>query len=112
MSLELENPGTITGGRGCEDCIYWGRYGEMSLEMYGLVGDWGRCSNIKQIKDINRRHLSHELDSNERVNTDLIRLDVGASNTILSTTSTFDCPNMQIPGRAKDSEESDNEGDS
>jgi hypothetical protein len=93
----LQDPQLIkeVGGKGCEECIFWAEYGERSLTLNKFVGRWGRCSNKVQLDDINKRKLTSQLTSIERINTDVNRLALDAI--ILSTTPTFSCDNMRIP---------------
>lgn len=94
MLEQLERT-AIVGGLGCESCMYWQEYGPMTLELYSLVGRWGRCGNVKAAHDINNKYLRQTTSTVDRTKTHITRL--GIDTQILSTCPTYSCSNMRIP---------------
>lgn len=88
-----------TGKIGCDACIFWQEYGPMNIALYGLVGKWGRCSSVKQIKEINHKYLIRQLGMVDRLNTNLTRLSV--DTIVLATTPKYTCPHVKIPDERK-----------
>jgi hypothetical protein len=97
--LEQLEKTIAVGGLGCESCMYWQEYGPMTLELYSLVGRWGRCSNLKATHDINNKYLRQTTSTNDRIMTNINRL--GIDTQILSTCPTYSCSSMRIPTTTK-----------
>jgi hypothetical protein len=94
-----------TGKIGCDSCIFWQEYGPMNIALYGLVGKWGRCSSVQQVKDINNKYIIKKLWMVDRLNTNLTRLSV--DTIVLATTPTYTCPHVKIPDERQNKESTD-----
>lgn len=98
--LELIESKTSMGGLGCSVCAYWSEYGDMTLELHGLVGKWGRCTNPKTFADVNDRFLTNKTTSGDRVNCVMTRLALDSQ--YLSTSSAYSCENLRIKKETED----------
>lgn len=93
MLSELDSL-TAVGGRGCENCMYWNPYGPLNLSLYSLVGKWGRCNNPDAVDALNKKFLTQQTSSEDRVNVVITRLTPGL--TVASTTPTYSCNKMRL----------------
>lgn len=108
MLEQLEKQSAV-GGLGCEHCMYWQEHGVINKELYGFVGRWGRCSNLKTTHDLNSKHLRNNTSTKDRTSTHILRL--GVDTQVLSTTPVYVCSNMKVPKTSLSKDDSSDNSD-
>lgn len=92
--LTIEKPpGISKGGVACRYCKFWQPYTQLELDINGLVGKWGSCSQIDNKAKAFANPESFRETEKDRLNVQIVQLSL--FNIKLYTADTYSCKNYR-----------------